>query len=299
MKANRFTLAASYGLLLILLVAAGYIALNWTVSQQVAPDLVESQFMTPTASKEEVPTSTLIPAVIATNPAYPPPEISQMETATPELATPMDNSNSSSQFYPPPDRIEPTSVQAAGGTPYPGPSLATPEQSPPGLAYPGPGTDFPSPTQVAFATQGTGTPTPFLGTFAVTQTPLGLQNQEITTQVAAPTLGIVRSDIKVTDPKLFQFVSGRVQLVEFFAYWSPISKSMAPVLNVLADRYEDRINFVFLDIDAPENSLYKHLLGTRLPPIFLILDPHGIVIDTWDGYVSSTELENALQAASP
>jgi len=200
-----------------------------------------------------------------------------------------------SDSYPPPGQAEFIATSIINSTPYPGPGLTFPGQSQNLLAYPGRGTERPTDTQ-ATRNLSTATPSPRAG---LTPTPANNQAQITSTPEATPTPALIRTEIQASDPKSFQVVSGRVQFVEFFAYWSPLSQSMAPVVNVLADRYKERIYFVFLDIDAPENSLYKQLIGDRLPPIFFLLDPQGGVINVWEGYVASSELENAFQSAAP
>jgi thioredoxin-like negative regulator of GroEL len=104
---------------------------------------------------------------------------------------------------------------------------------------------------------------------------------------------VVRSRIQATDPRTFQIVSGQNQLVMFYANWSNESNSMAPVINSLADRYKDRILFTFLDIEDPANSLFKILLGDRLPRFFL-LDAQGNVLKEWQGIVPAIDFEQVF-----
>ena len=113
-----------------------------------------------------------------------------------------------------------------------------------------------------------------------------------TPQVSAtltPTPGRVRTQLEASDPKDFRLAAGKIQLVEFFAFWSPISKSMAPGIYTLEDRYQVSITFAYLDIDDPANSLYKTLLGNRLPPVFFLLDGQGNVLHEWKGFVKADE----------
>lgn len=69
---------------------------------------------------------------------------------------------------------------------------------------------------------------------------------------------------------------------------------MAPVVHGLEDRYQDRIRFVYLDIDDPANGLFRSLIGSKLPPIFYLLDGQGNVLQVWRGYVAVEEFERAL-----
>jgi len=117
------------------------------------------------------------------------------------------------------------------------------------------------------------------------------------TSTATATMGLLSTRLVATDPKSFQVASGELQLVEFFAFWSPASQSMAPVMNVLEQRLEDRLRFVYLDIDDPANSLYKTLLSNRLPPVFFLLDGTGSVVQEWQGYIELDKFEAAIAEA--
>jgi thiol-disulfide isomerase/thioredoxin len=110
---------------------------------------------------------------------------------------------------------------------------------------------------------------------------------------------MVSTRLEATSPEEFNPAAGRMQLVEFFAAWSPLSKSMAPVINALKEKYGESIGFVFLDIDDPANGIYKHLLDKRLPPVFLLLDGAGNVQQEWQGYVAVSEFENAFAVSTP
>ncbi|MGW8250277.1 MAG: TlpA family protein disulfide reductase, partial [Anaerolineales bacterium] len=97
----------------------------------------------------------------------------------------------------------------------------------------------------------------------------------------------------------FQLVAGQPQLVEFFAYWDPVSQGMAPIVHVLEDRYQDRIRFVYLDIEDPANSLFKTLIGNRLPPMFFLLDSQGNVVEQWQGRVPAEDFEQVFATLPP
>ncbi len=106
---------------------------------------------------------------------------------------------------------------------------------------------------------------------------------------------VVRTGLVSTDPRTFFLISGKYQLVEFFAYWSPTSKSMAPIMNNLQERYKARINFVYLDVDDPANALFKNLIGNRLPPLFYLLDEQGAILHEWRGSVPIGDFEQEFQ----
>lgn len=70
---------------------------------------------------------------------------------------------------------------------------------------------------------------------------------------------------------------------------------MIPIVHGLQAKYEDRIGFVYLDIDDAANAEFKRALGYRVQPHFFLLDANGQVVQSWLGRVSEAELEAALQ----
>jgi thiol-disulfide isomerase/thioredoxin len=103
--------------------------------------------------------------------------------------------------------------------------------------------------------------------------------------------------LKASDPRTVRLASGKVQLVQFFAYWSGPSQAMAPLIIGLQNEYKGRVNFVYLDIDNPTNNFYKRQLGFRMEPHFFVLDPQGKIIKQWIGYVTVEQLRKALETA--
>lgn len=140
-------------------------------------------------------------------------------------------------------------------------------------------------TRAGYPAPGTGTP--------VASPPAGAIPTPATPTI---TPGVVRSRIQATDPRMFQIASGQPQLVMFFANWSKESSSVAPVINALQNRYKDRILFTFLDIEDPGNSLFKALIGSRVP-LFFLLDAQGNVLNEWQGVVPAADFEAAFNAA--
>ena len=157
---------------------------------------------------------------------------------------------------------------------YPGPGAeGQPSGGVSGEAYPAPATSPPSVPTVEPTTQPTVQSTP-------RPSPLPLD-----------------TGLNATDPDEFQLVSGKVQLVEFFAFWCGICRAMAPTIHDLETRYDQRVNFIYLDIDDPANDLYKDLLHYREQPQFLLLDKDGNVIREWQGNISEKELADYMDEA--
>lgn len=207
-------------------------------------------------------------------------------------------------------------------TPYPGVNLATNAYPLSNTSYPGsvetqatgvvaattpsdgfPPTVMPTSTnqffQPAFATPTpnapvilvTATPTPFL-----TPTPSPTATPTIT-PTPLPPPPWVRVPLRATDPGVVRLASGKVQLIEFFAFWSGPSQAMAPLIQGIENEYGERVNFVYLDIDDPATDYFKRELGFRMEPHFFLLDAQGRILRQWVGYVSVSALREALDSA--
>ena len=61
---------------------------------------------------------------------------------------------------------------------------------------------------------------------------------------------------------------------------------MAPIVHGLEAEYWGKINFVYLDIDNPQNETFKEQLGFRYQPEFYLLDGAGSLVQKWVGFVS-------------
>ena len=72
---------------------------------------------------------------------------------------------------------------------------------------------------------------------------------------------------------------------------------MAPIVHGLEAEYDDRMNFVYLDIDDPANDPFKEALLYRLQPHIFLLDENGKIIKHWLGYVKEQDLRAAINAA--
>jgi thiol-disulfide isomerase/thioredoxin len=218
--------------------------------------------------------------------AYPDTNMESIEIAIP---------SGTSEAYPAPDLESRSTNSTAGGAyPEPGESLPTSTLASTWLST---GSNTAPPSITPINSTSTTAERPFLTLTPSVQNPTQLisSSQSISaTQTATPSL--VRTQLEASDPSSFQLASGEVQFVEFFAYWSPISQSMAPVVYRLEDRYKGSIRFVYLDTDDPANDLFRRLIGDRLPPIFYLLDGEGNVVGEWGGYVMEEIFSQAFEA---
>lgn len=61
--------------------------------------------------------------------------------------------------------------------------------------------------------------------------------------------------------------------------------------------YEGRVNFVYLDIDNPNNKHYMEALPYRGQPTIVILGPEGDVLQTHYGFINEEQITTLIDAA--
>lgn len=187
-------------------------------------------------------------------------------------------------------------------------------------AYPGNDPQIPSVTQTPGSTPPTSSPTP--ANVRQSQTPTPSVTSQIATgtlpsasstptqqpsQTATATLTPlpttippppwIQSQLVATNPEEVVLASGKIQLVEFFAFWCGPCQAMAPLVHGLEERYESQMNFIYLDIDDPRTADLKELLGYESQPHFFLLDKFGRIIKQWVGVVPIDELTQAIEAS--
>ena len=117
------------------------------------------------------------------------------------------------------------------------------------------------------------------------------------TLTPTPTAHPGSPSLVASDPARLQLISGRVQLIEFFAFWDGNSRAMAPVLHGLESVYNQRVNFIYLDIDDPANNSIKKQLGYRYQPQYFLIDPRGGLVWQGSGFLPANVLEAAILSA--
>ena len=59
--------------------------------------------------------------------------------------------------------------------------------------------------------------------------------------------------------------------------------------------YYDKINFMYLDIDNPDNDAFKKELGFRYQPQLFLLDGDGETLYQWIGPIPREEFVTAFE----
>ncbi|MGB9673019.1 MAG: thioredoxin domain-containing protein [Anaerolineales bacterium] len=255
-----------------------------------------------TASPTNKKQSHSTPTIFVTAPETFAPTQTSEDTISPELNNlPLQTtaeSTSIGQPYPfplttPNTQPYPIPLETTGGEPYPLPITGTTPQP-----YPQAQESNSSPTTMP--TQGVSTKAAPMITATVTQTAVSPIYEKVAGVVHAAVSGDSLTQVDVTlhatDPTTVELAAGRNQLIEFFAYWCPTCKSLAPLLNYLEKKYENQVRFVYLDIDDPRTIYFKQALGFQYQPQIFLLDGNGKIIQQWIGVVTQEELENSLNA---
>ena len=112
-----------------------------------------------------------------------------------------------------------------------------------------------------------------------------IQADEVSAPVArvAPKFSLGEPQMKSSAAGIFNRASGQIQVLEFFAYWCPNCKALAPRIHGLEAAYAGEVEFTFLDIDDPVNKALKNEFGFYYQPLVLVIDGDGIVHMTWVG----------------
>ncbi len=72
---------------------------------------------------------------------------------------------------------------------------------------------------------------------------------------------------------------------------------MAPIVHGLEDIYQDRINFVYLDVDDPATIEFKRYFAYQYQPEYYLIDGNGEILMAWFGFVPPEAFMTVFEAA--
>ena len=95
------------------------------------------------------------------------------------------------------------------------------------------------------------------------------------------------------DPEI-AFTNGKPTYLEFYAEWCEICKEMAPEVAELKKDFDDKINFVFLNVDNPKwDKFIKEFKVNGIPQIN-IFDSNANLQATFTGLQDEKTLKNSI-----
>jgi thiol-disulfide isomerase/thioredoxin len=104
------------------------------------------------------------------------------------------------------------------------------------------------------------------------------------------------TDYIASDPSLVG-TTGKPQMVQFFAFWCTVCQGMRPMIHQLQDEYAGAVDFVYLDIDAPNTKdLQKKLTFTGLRPTLIFLDADGNEKSRLVGEQTKEEIQKRIES---
>ena len=96
------------------------------------------------------------------------------------------------------------------------------------------------------------------------------------------------------DPEI-AFTNGKPTYLEFYAEWCEICKEMAPEVAELKKDFDDKINFVFLNVDNPKwYKFIKEFKVNGIPQINII-DANANLLATLTGFQEENTIEQSLK----
>ena len=96
------------------------------------------------------------------------------------------------------------------------------------------------------------------------------------------------------DPEI-AFTNGKPTYLEFYAEWCEICKEMAPEVAKLKKDFDDKINFVFLNVDNPKwDKFIKEFKVNGIPQINII-DANANLLATLTGLQEENTIEQSLK----
>ena len=96
------------------------------------------------------------------------------------------------------------------------------------------------------------------------------------------------------DPEI-AFKNGKPTYLEFYAEWCEICKKMAPEVTELKKDFDEKVNFVFLNVDNPKwDKFIKQFKVNGIPQINII-DSNSNLLSTLTGLQEENTLKKSIQ----
>ena len=95
------------------------------------------------------------------------------------------------------------------------------------------------------------------------------------------------------DPEI-AFQNNKPTFLEFYAEWCEVCKEMAPKVSALKDKYEDDVNFVFLNVDNQKWEKYIRRFNVNGIPQINLFDSKGNLISTFVGKQEETIINESI-----
>ena len=108
-----------------------------------------------------------------------------------------------------------------------------------------------------------------------------------------PTLILKNLGKSSTDP-VIAFNNNKPTFLEFYAEWCEVCKEMAPKVSSLKEKYENDINFVFLNVDNPKWQSYLGKFNVNGIPQVNIIDKQGNLISTLIGKQEEQTIRDSI-----
>ena len=108
-----------------------------------------------------------------------------------------------------------------------------------------------------------------------------------------PTLILKNLGKLSTDPEI-AFNNNKPTFLEFYAEWCEVCKEMAPKVSSLKEKYENDINFVFLNVDNPKWQSYLGKFNVNGIPQVNIIDKEGNLISTLIGKQEEQTIRDSI-----
>ena len=96
------------------------------------------------------------------------------------------------------------------------------------------------------------------------------------------------------DPYL-ALTNGKPTYLEFYAEWCEICKEMAPEVTELKKDFDNKINFVFLNVDNPRSNKFIKQFNVNGIPQINIIDSKSNLQATFTGLQEENTLKDSLK----